>query len=79
MADTDEDEKFLPARLVLDRYSISEMSLWRWLHDPEMQFPEPVYLGRFRYWKLSDLLTWERSRARGRTLADATKAARASA
>lgn len=26
-------------------------------------FPKPVYLGRLRYWKISDLETWEREKA----------------
>ena len=55
---------FLPARKVLDRYNISGMSLYRWIRDERMNFPEPVYFGRFRYWKLSDLVRWERDRAR---------------
>jgi hypothetical protein len=40
------------------------MTLWRWVSDPTLGFPAPVYLGRFRYWKLADLLQWESSRPR---------------
>lgn len=56
------DEKFLPARAVWERYGVTSMSLHRWLADPRSEFPAPVYFGRFRYWRLSDLQGWERSR-----------------
>jgi predicted DNA-binding transcriptional regulator AlpA len=50
---------YIPARLVWERYSITSMTLWRWLHDAELGFPQPLYIGRFRYWKLADLEAWE--------------------
>lgn len=42
---------------------ISDMTLARWLNDPAKQFPRPVYIGRRRYWKEADILTWLESRA----------------
>ena len=54
------EEKFLPAPRVLDRYSVSQMTLHRWLKNPEMGFPVPTYFGRYRYWRLSELLAYER-------------------
>lgn len=57
---------FLSAKSVRDRYdSVSDMTLFRWLRDPRMAFPAPIYFGRRRYWKLADLVAWERSRAPG--------------
>jgi predicted DNA-binding transcriptional regulator AlpA len=56
--------EFLPARLVWERYSVTQMTLWRWLHDLEMGFPKPTYLGRFRYWRVRDLEAWEAAQAR---------------
>lgn len=55
--------EYLPARLVWERYGVSFMTINRWLKDERMHFPEPTYLGRFRYWKLSDLEAWERRQA----------------
>lgn len=52
---------FLPARHVLDRYRISQMTLWRWVADDSMGFPKPVYLGRYRYWRIADIEAWEAS------------------
>lgn len=58
---------FLPARHVRERYRVSDMTLWRWLRDEKMGFPQPVYLGRFRYWRLADIEAWEAEQeARGR-------------
>jgi predicted DNA-binding transcriptional regulator AlpA len=37
---------------------ISDMTLWRWLNDPNKRFPRPIYIGRRRYWKESEVVTW---------------------
>lgn len=37
---------------------ISDMTLWRWLADPELNFPRPIYIGRRRYWREADMLAW---------------------
>ena len=62
-------------RTVLDRYSISDMTLWRWLHDLRMAFPAPLYFERFSYWRLSELVTWEAQRAHtgGRSVSTARR------
>lgn len=53
---------FLTSSQVRERYgSISDMALWRWLRDPQMEFPPPIYFGRLRFWKLNDLEIWERN------------------
>jgi predicted DNA-binding transcriptional regulator AlpA len=59
-----DDDRFLPARAVWERYNVTSMSIWRWLRDADMAFPQPVLFGRLRYWKLSELLMWEASRPR---------------
>jgi predicted DNA-binding transcriptional regulator AlpA len=41
---------------------ISDMTLWRWLNDPALQFPKPIYIGRRRYWKEAEVLAWLESR-----------------
>jgi predicted DNA-binding transcriptional regulator AlpA len=56
----DTDERYLTARAVYERYSICDMTLTRWVNDPRKDFPKPTYFGRFRYWKLADLVAWER-------------------
>jgi predicted DNA-binding transcriptional regulator AlpA len=55
---------FLAARQVRDRYGgVSDMSLWRWLHDDRLGFPKPLRIHNRRFWRLSDLRAWEVSQA----------------
>jgi len=61
-----EQDKFLPARKVWERYGVTSMTLWRWVADPEMKFPAPTYLGRLRFWKATELVEWEARQPRGR-------------
>jgi hypothetical protein len=56
---------FLDARAVKRRYGgRSDMALWRWSRDPDLGFPTPIYIGKYRYWRLADLIAWEQSRPR---------------
>ncbi len=41
---------------------ISDMSLWRWLNDPDVNFPKPIYIGRRRYWKEAEIIAWLEAR-----------------
>ena len=63
--------EYLPARAVWTRYGVTSMTLHRWINDPELGFPPPIFFGRFRYWKLSELAAWEAKSPRGRTRAEA--------
>ena len=57
---------YLTSREVRRRYSdISDMSLWRWLHDEKLQFPKPTVIQKRRYWQVAQLEAWERKRATG--------------
>lgn len=29
---------------------VSDMTLWRWLKDADLAFPQPIFIGRRRYW-----------------------------
>ena len=60
-----DDDCFLTGRGVRERYHVTSMSIWRWLKDLEMGFPQPIRIGRLRYWKLSELIEWEAGRPRG--------------
>ena len=55
---------FLTSTQVAARYgSVSQMTIWRWLRDKERNFPQPIYLGRRRFWRLADLEAWEAEQA----------------
>lgn len=42
---------------------VSDMTVWRWLQDPELAFPRPIYIGTRRYWKEAELAAWIAARA----------------
>ena len=57
---------YLPARQVMDRYKITRTTLWRWVKNPDLGFPDPIEINSRRYWPESALTAWERDRAANR-------------
>jgi len=55
-------QKLLPARVVLRRLGVSDMTLYRWLRSPELSFPQPIYIHRRRYWDEAELKAFIDSR-----------------
>ena len=43
--------------------NVSDMSLWRWLHDPDLNFPKPIYIAKRRYWRATEISDWIEARA----------------
>lgn len=41
---------------------ISDMTLYRYLRRPELQFPQPVYIASRRFWREAEVIAWIRSR-----------------
>lgn len=41
---------------------VSDMSLHRWLNDPDLNFPKPIYIARRRYWREAEIIEWLNSR-----------------
>ena len=61
------DDALMTANHVREHFgSISEMTLWRWLRDSSMDFPEPIVICRRRYWKRSAILAFQERQASGR-------------
>jgi predicted DNA-binding transcriptional regulator AlpA len=57
------DDRLLTSRDIVERYSITKMTLWRWMHDAKMKFPLPIDVTkRRRYWKESEVTAWERAK-----------------
>lgn len=51
-----ECRRYLTSSAVRQRYgNISNMSLWRWLADPELGFPQPIRVGKLRLFDLEKL------------------------
>jgi predicted DNA-binding transcriptional regulator AlpA len=60
------EDVLLPTRKVWERYGVVDRTLYRWLNDIAMGFPEPIIINRKMFFRLSELVTWERARVRGR-------------
>lgn len=58
-----DSEELISAQDVCRRYSIAEMTLYRWLKDEGLDFPRPVVLRRRRYFYVEEIKSWERVRA----------------
>lgn len=44
------DRRLLSAKQLRQRYgNISDMTLWRWLRDPGLGFPQPIYINGRRF------------------------------
>lgn len=63
MAQTDDGTVWLNYAAIRKRFGgVSGMWIYRRLHDSS-GFPQPTYFGRLRYWRLTEIETWERARA----------------
>jgi predicted DNA-binding transcriptional regulator AlpA len=38
-------DRYLPARAVWERYGVTNMSIYRWVANKDMGFPQPFYIG----------------------------------
>jgi len=53
------EHKLISAATVRDLCGgVSDMSIWRWLNDPDMSFPKPIYIQKRRYWREAELGAW---------------------
>lgn len=55
-------QEFLTGPQVQARYQKSHVTIWRWVRDADLSFPQPIQINRLNYWRLSDLESWEASR-----------------
>jgi len=63
MHDAEQDDRLIPEPRVRARYGVSDMTLWRWDHNPALNFPAPIRINGRKYRRLSELVAWERARA----------------
>ncbi len=53
------ENKLISANAVRDLCGgVSDMSIWRWLNNPAMRFPKPVYIAKRRYWREIEIAAW---------------------
>lgn len=60
----DTAQTFLTGPQVQARYQKSHVTLWRWIRDPDLAFPQPMKINRLNYWRLADLEAWEAAQAK---------------
>ena len=73
---TESQDPLLPAAQVRERFGgVSDMWLHRRLQD-KSGFPRPVYIGRLRFWRLSELVAWEEKLPRRRVFTVAVRSLR---
>jgi predicted DNA-binding transcriptional regulator AlpA len=58
--DQQEQERLLPLQQMCRRYGISARTIDRWLENGIL--PQPVWMGKVRFWRLADLQQIERER-----------------
>ena len=57
MSDPNPSEPLMTANQVREFFGgISEMTLWRWLHDASLNFPRPILIRKRRLWQQSEIL-----------------------
>lgn len=67
----DSQPDYLPASRVWQRYAVTSMTLHRWLRDPSKRFPQPIYIGRNRFFSRAEIEAWEAEQAARRGMANA--------
>jgi predicted DNA-binding transcriptional regulator AlpA len=55
-------KKLLPTRAVMDRYSVSDRTIDRWVADPALDFPQPIRISRKRFFYEAELEEFDETR-----------------
>jgi predicted DNA-binding transcriptional regulator AlpA len=58
------ETRYITRKQLKARYGgVSDMTIWRWEHDPELGFPTAVEINGRKYFDLALVEEWERRRA----------------
>ena len=60
--DTNHKELLTSTQLRQLEGGISDMSLWRRLNDPHLNFPKPMYILKRRYWDSAEYWQYRKER-----------------
>ena len=55
-------ERYVTTRDLMERRNVCDRTIDRWLEDSKLNFPKPQRINKRRYWKLSEIVAWERER-----------------
>ncbi|HCL64475.1 MAG: DNA-binding protein [Rhizobium sp.] len=64
-----QDNRYLSLRNICERYSVTRMTVHRWIKHPTMGFPAPMVINSRSYFLAAEIEAWERRRAAGRAVA----------
>jgi predicted DNA-binding transcriptional regulator AlpA len=58
------EERYISRRELRQLLPVSDMTIWRWQHDPQIAFPAPVKPGinGRNFWWLPAIRYWEQGR-----------------
>ncbi len=63
-AECQDRQRYVSRRELRRLFPVSDMTIWRWMGDPEVAFPRPIKFGNGRnFWWLPEIIDWERRRA----------------
>jgi predicted DNA-binding transcriptional regulator AlpA len=58
---TQRSKRLLRSNDVRARYgNITTMTLWRWVHHPSLEFPQPIYISRWQFYDADELDAFDR-------------------
>lgn len=52
-------ENLMTASEVMEKFSVSKMSLWRWQRDEKVGFPKPIRIRNRNYYLESDIARFQ--------------------
>lgn len=55
-------ETYLPTSATARRYGVTDRSIARWQADPATGFPAPLIVNKRKFFAVTDLDAWERSK-----------------
>ena len=58
-----EFDHLVPDPLVAEEFHVSLMTLWRWDHDPSLNFPKAIRIRGRNFRRLGELRAWEAAQA----------------
>jgi predicted DNA-binding transcriptional regulator AlpA len=64
-----QDKRLLPDRKVCERYSVSQMTLWRWDRDPQLNFPRAIRIRGRKYRDEGELDAFDAAQVRDADIA----------
>lgn len=55
-------DEYLTGPQLQARYSISDVTLWRWIRSDKLGFPKPMVINRLRYFRRDEIEAWDAKR-----------------